>query len=487
MLIVVVLPIIMVYLCIHAMGFFQARNLKSDYAISGVGDVYSGASVQIFNTLTATTWAEIDRAVSENPDRMQDPEFQHLLNEQLTGRLSSLLIFKDKELIFCGDSLMSEDEILALIPFGKIIAEGADHGSIFLQGQDKLIQEKDFTFNDGTSGSVFIMTTVSALIPQMKNMFRTLLILVTILLILVALGLVAWVYRDILNPLDELKRATMEIKEGNLDYELKIQDKNEIGQLCMDFEEMRQRLKDNAEEKIRSDRENKELISNISHDLKTPITSIKGYVEGIMDGVAASPERLDKYIRTIYNKANDMDRLIDELTFYSKIDTNKIPYSYTKININDYFTDCVEEIGMDLEAQNISVSFFDYTESPITVIADPEQLKRVINNIISNSVKYMDKKNGVINIRLKDEGDFVHIELEDNGKGIAARDLPNIFERFYRTDSSRNSSKGGSGIGLSIVRKIVEDHGGRIWATSKENIGTVMHIVLRKYTEVIYE
>ena len=284
-----------------------------------------------------------------------------------------------------------------------------------------------------------------------------------------------------------MKKATNEIKEGNLDYELAIGERDEIGGLCMDFEEMRQRLRDNAEEKLQYEQENKELIRNISHDLKTPITAIKGYVEGIMDGVASSPEKLDKYIRTIYNKANDMDKLIDELTFYSKIDTNKIPYVFAKININAYFEDCVEELGLELGAKNIDLGFFDYTEEPVTVIADAEQLKRVINNIISNSVKYLDKKRGIINIRLRDEGDFVQIEIEDNGKGIAARDLPNIFERFYRTDSSRNSSRGGSGIGLSIVKKIVEDHGGRIWATSKESIGTVMHIVLRKHQEVVYE
>ena len=121
------------------------------------------------------------------------------------------------------------------------------------------------------------------------------------------------------------------------------------------------------------------------------------------------------------------------------------------------------------------------------VIADAEQLRRVVNNIIGNSAKYMDKKKGIINIRLKDVGDFVQIEIEDNGKGIAAKDLPYIFDRFYRTDSSRTSSTGGSGIGLSIVRKIIEDHGGKIWATSKENTGTVMCFVLRKYQEVINE
>ena len=221
--------------------------------------------------------------------------------------------------------------------------------------------------------------------------------------------------------------------------------------------------------------------------MKTPITAIKGYVEGILDGVASSPEKLDKYILTIYHKANDMDRLIDELTFYSKIDTNKIPYTFAKINVAEYFGDCVEEVGLDLDARGIELGYFNYVDKDVVIIADAEQMKRVINNIIGNSIKYMDKKRGIINIRIRDVGDFIQVGIEDNGRGIAVKDLPNIFDRFYRTDSSRNSSKGGSGIGLSIVKKIIEDHGGRIWATSKEGIGTEIHFVLRKYQEVIQE
>ena len=110
-------------------------------------------------------------------------------------------------------------------------------------------------------------------------------------------------------------------------------------------------------------------------------------------------------------------------------------------------------------------------------------MKRVINNIVGNSIKYIDKKKGIIDIRILDEVDSIRVEIEDNGKGISPKDLPNIFERFYRTDASRNSSKGGSGIGLSIVKKIIEDHGGYIWATSKEEEGTCLHFVIRKYRE----
>ena len=258
-------------------------------------------------------------------------------------------------------------------------------------------------------------------------------------------------------------------------------------ELCRSFEDMRQRLKDNAEEKIRDEKENRVLISNIAHDLKTPITAVKGYAEGIMDGVANTPEKLDKYIRTIYNKANEMDTLINELTLYAKIDTNRIPYNFAKINATEYFDDCIEEIGLDLESRKIGLAYYNYVDNDVLIIADPEQLRRVIHNIVGNSIKYMNKSQGMINIRVKDVGDFIQVEIEDNGRGISAVDLPYIFDRFYRADASRNSATGGSGIGLSIVKKIIEDHGGKIWATSKEDTGTVMYFVLRKYQEVYNE
>ena len=331
------------------------------------------------------------------------------------------------------------------------------------------------------------MSRYSRTTASIREFLGEMLVSVILIMAMTCSFLMAWIYRSILTPIETLKKATRNIRDGNLDFEVEIGDDDEIGELCADFEEMRIRLKESTEEKVVFDSQNKELISNISHDLKTPITAIKGYVEGIMDGVANTPEKMDRYIHTIYNKANDMDRLIDELTFYSKIDTNKIPYTFSKINVSQYFRDCVEEVGLDMEARGIELGYFNYVDEDVVVIADAEQMKRVINNIISNSVKYLDKKKGIINIRIKDDGDFIQVEIEDNGKGIAAKDLPNIFDRFYRTDSSRNSSQGGSGIGLSIVRKIIEDHGGRIWATSKEGIGTEVHFVLRKYQEVVQE
>ena len=319
---------------------------------------------------------------------------------------------------------------------------------------------------------------------QVRLIAKDVLFTATVILVFTALSIGLWIYRSIATPLVKLKKATQNIKEGNLDFVLEVEGDDEFSELCRDFEEMRKRLKESAEEKVLLDKENKELISNISHDLKTPISAVKGYVEGIMDGVADTPEKMDRYVKTIYNKTNEMDHLINELTFYSKIDTNRIPYTFSKLNVEDYFSDCAEEVGLELETRGIELVYANYVESGVQVIADGEQIRRVIHNIISNAIKYMDKPKGIIQIRVKDVGDFIQVEIEDNGKGIAAKDLPSIFDRFYRTDVSRNSSKGGSGIGLSIVKKILEDHGGKVWATSRLGIGTIMYFVLRKYQEV---
>lgn len=351
----------------------------------------------------------------------------------------------------------------------------------FSQSQSRQIQTE--IGEDGEIYDISIAESANSN-ARINLMAKDLFFTAFVILIFTALAVGLWIYRSIATPLVKLKKATQNIKDGNLDFVLDVQGNDEFAELCQDFEEMRRRLKESTEEKSLIEKENKELISNISHDLKTPITAVKGYVEGIMDGVADTPEKMVRYVRTIYNKTNEMDYLINELTFYSKIDTNRIPYTFSKLNVEDYFGDCAEEVGLEMETKGIELVYANYVENNVLVIADGEQIRRVIHNIISNAIKYMDKSRGIIQIRIKDVGDFIQVEIEDNGKGIGPKDLPYIFDRFYRTDVSRNSSKGGSGIGLSIVKKILEDHGGKVWATSREGIGTIMYFVLRKYQEV---
>lgn len=322
-------------------------------------------------------------------------------------------------------------------------------------------------------------------LPDFKNLVVDVMISVILILFFTAAILVIWTYSGIISRLRQLNKAAENIRDGNLDFSIDTKGHDEISELSESFEAMRKRLQMNAQEKLDAEQEHRMLISNIAHDLKTPITAIKGYSEGILDGVADTPEKQERYLKTIYNKANEMNTLINELTLYSNIDTNKIPYNFHKLNVKDYFTDCMEELDMDLENQHMQLTFFNYVDEDTLMIADPEQLGRVIHNIIGNAIKYMRAEEpSFISMRIKDVGDFIQVEIEDNGKGISNKDLPYIFDRFYRADASRNSAAGGSGIGLSIVKKIIEDHGGKIWATSKENVGTVMYFVLRKYQEV---
>lgn len=482
---ITVVPIALFYIAVVGLTRYQGRTFQKTYGLSEQIDLLTGNSTQVFNRMTQAIQIKIQKVAIENPGRFEDIEYLDLINQELEKKYSYLIVRRENTIEYSGSP---EGETLKeiLSPYGEY--DAGISGGFYMDGeQQHLIKQIDFLYPDEQKGTLFIVTNVGEYVPEIKSMISELLLAAVLIICFTGGILVMWVYRSILQPLHKMQEATKQIRDGNLDFTLDVDNDDEIGMLCQDFEEMRLRLKESADEKIQYDKESKELISNISHDLKTPITAIKGYVEGIQDGVASSPEKIGKYIRTIYNKANDMDRLIDELTFYSKIDTNKIPYNYSKINVSEYFGDCIEEVGLDMETRGIELGYFNYVDEIVTIIADAEQMKRVINNIIGNSLKYLDKKRGILNIRIKDDGDFIQIVIEDNGKGIASKDIPYIFDRFYRTDSSRNSAQGGSGIGLSIVKKIIEDHGGRIWATSKEGIGTEVHFVLRKYQEAVQE
>lgn len=483
--IITVFPMLMIYLSVIALSDYQEKSFKEAYGLTEQIELLNGNSLQVFNRLTRQSQKDIRKVLDENPDNYKDPAYLDKVNAKLNEQYAYLIVRREDTIIYYGANGEPQDASLcAQLPDFDVM-KGRMEGGIYLDGESQhLIKQMDFQFSDGAEGSVFIVSNVDDLLPEVKSMFREMLFLGVAILVVAGFTLTVWVYRSILSPLNKLQEATKQIRDGNLEFTLDVDADDEIGQLCQDFEEMRIRLKENAEEKLQYDKESKELISNISHDLKTPITAVKGYVEGIMDGVADTPEKMDRYVRTIYNKTNEMDHLINELTFYSKIDTNRIPYTFSKLNVEDYFSDCAEEIGLELETRGIQLCYANYVDRSVQVIADGEQIRRVIHNIIGNAIKYMDKAKGVIQIRVKDVGDFVQVEIEDNGKGIASKDLAYIFDRFYRTDVSRNSSKGGSGIGLSIVKKIMEDHGGKVWATSREGIGTIMYFVLRKYQEV---
>lgn len=479
---VIILPVILSVTVITAFGRYQMTVFEKTYNISGTSYTSFLNSAGLMSKLTNSTVRRMEKTAERDPDSLVDQQYLQDVNRDLKKKNAYLLVRLDGELIYEGRSM--EANLVDNLPEYGDYEASKENGFYIGDKYQILVRQVDFQTTLGGEGSLFVAMNVNQVIPELKEFIVEMIIAIFLILVLTSAVLIYGIYRGVVIPLGRMQIATQNIKDGNLDFELEVETDDEIGQLCRDFEEMRKRLKDTATESVEYDKRNKELIRNISHDLKTPITAIKGYAEGIMDGVADTPEKMERYVKTIYNKTIEMDALISELTLYSKIDSNRIPYNFNTISVAGYFGDCADELETELGARGIAFSYHNYVDARVKIIADAEQLKRVINNIVSNSEKYMDKKNKIINLRVSDVGDFVQVELEDNGKGIGAKELPYVFERFYRTDESRNSATGGSGIGLSIVKKIVEEHGGKIWAASKEGTGTVMCFVLRKYQEV---
>ncbi len=480
--IIIFVPTLLAGVAITAFCNFQMHAIEQNDGIKNASAYSIINSVQMLNRYTTSDFEKIKMAAKFTPEKLDDQEFLKELNESLSQKYSYLVVRNGKNISFNG-SHGNKNILKSLAEYGSTEPDSGT-GSYIEDKYGILVKQADFQNVNGEDSTAFIITSMEGTVPEMRRFVIGTVVAIVLILLLTAFMMIFWTYRSLITPIRKLQVAAENVRDGNLDFSVDGGGEDEIGLLCTTFEQMRQRLKDNAEEKLRNEMENKALISNIAHDLKTPITAAKGYAEGIIDGVANTPEKIDKYVRTIYNKTNEMDMLINELTLYSKIDANRIPYNFAKINVAEYFKDCVEEIGLDLEAKGIALSYYNYALADTVIIADPEQMRRVVNNIIGNSIKYMNKSEKFINIRIKDVGDFIQVEIEDNGQGIAQKDLPYIFDRFYRADASRNSATGGSGIGLSIVKKIIEDHGGKIWTTSKEDSGTTMYFVIRKYQEV---
>lgn len=480
---ITMIPTILIFSLVFGVVMLQKKIVEDKYNVDDISIYGMIDQTEIYNKITHKIYNDMVEKAETSPGDLISVDYLKKMNDKVDDKYSFVMAYKDGVNYYNGSNYTIEDMMEKYKDSIRGHSVSFDNQEIVIYDNDKYIIKKIILNYNNSEYRVYIITDMENILPQLKHMIWELLIVIITVVVLTAIVFALWIQRSVLHQLNRLTEATKRIAEGDLDFTLERTSKDEFGDLCEDFENMRSRLKENAQARIRDDEENKELISNISHDLKTPITAIKGYVEGIMDGVADTPQKMNKYIRTIYNKTNDMDKLIGELTMFSKIDTNRVTYNFTIVNVEAYFSDCVEEINVELESKNISLNYMNYVDKNTEIIADPEQLKRVINNIISNAVKYIGKKRGIVNIRINDDGEFIHVEIEDNGKGIEQKDLNYIFDRFYRTDSSRNSNQGGSGIGLAIVKKIIEVHGGRIWATSRVDIGTVIHFVIRKYYE----
>lgn len=284
--------------------------------------------------------------------------------------------------------------------------------------------------------------------------------------------------KTIVGPVQKITRGANEIANGNLDYEIDYKSTNELGQLADSFNEMRLRVKASYEEKQKANQEQKEMIAGIAHDLRTPLTSIKGYVEGLRDGIADTKEKQARYINTIYNSTCDTEKMLNDLLTISKLELGDVTLNKEKVKIDD-FINYAYEIGYDLESSDFAYEIINNTKTNPTISVDTDKFSRVIDNILSNSIKYKkpDVK-GKITLTISEYEHSVIFEIADNGMGVDKESLPRIFDTLYRADKARSNVSDGSGLGLSVCKQIVELHGGMIWARSEPGNGLAIFISL---------
>jgi signal transduction histidine kinase len=413
--------------------------------------------------------------LKQNPEIVEDASFQDYMRAKLSSFNGEMAVIKNENIIYVTKDFSKIDiERFIEVQNNHSLNKSVKVGNILYN-----IEAVPLELNDGIRGNIILLAPIGEEQQAFQKIILVLIIIFVLSFIAVNTSVSYLFSKRILKPVEFLKNAAREISSGNLDCQVVETGDQEIMELCYDFEKMRIQLRDSILAKTKYDDNRNMLVSSISHDLKTPITSIKGYVEGILDGVANTPEKLDSYLRTVYSKAELIDLLIDDLLLYSKLDLNQLPFDFEKTDAAEYFKYCIFDSAVELDKTNIKISLENSLKGVRYITIDRERMRRVIMNIIDNSRKYMNREAGRITISLRETNLSIVIEIRDNGVGIDKDDVNKIFDRFYRGDSARTGTQG-TGLGLAIAKEIVEGHKGRIWAISHGDDGTSILISLAK-------
>lgn len=300
------------------------------------------------------------------------------------------------------------------------------------------------------------------------------------LFVVLSFFFIQFISRFFYKPLKSIENKVNSIKEGKISDPLNYTRKDEIGDVFLALNEMEKEINDSREFQREYEEKRNELLANISHDLKTPMTAIRGYVDGINDGVANTPEKLEKYMTIISSYVRDMDSLIDDLTLLSNLDIDINSMNFESVLFKEYIDDCTYELDFEMKEYGIEFDYSVNIASDSKVFMDRDKIKRVINNIITNAIKFTEKDMGKIEIKVDEDDNYICVSIRDNGLGIESGKVDKIFERFYRVDESRNSETGGSGLGLSIAKQIIEKHSGIIAANSEFGVYTDIYFKLKK-------
>lgn len=282
----------------------------------------------------------------------------------------------------------------------------------------------------------------------------------------------------IFKPMESLRQGLDEVANGNYDFKVEYDRPSDLGFLIASFNEMTARL--SAAEKVQAEYEanRRALVANISHDLKTPLTSIRGYVEALLEGAPATAENADRYLQTIHHNIIYVNRLIDDLFLFSKLDMEKLEFAFEAVPVRAFMDDLLEEYKFDFAERGIGFAYAAELAADCRALLDGKRLRQAVGNILGNAVQHGPEKGLAIAARLYRQGADACLAISDNGPGIPADKLPHIFDRFYRVAGERPKNYASTGLGLAIAKELVEAHGGRITAASAAGGGTTFTVTL---------
>lgn len=289
-----------------------------------------------------------------------------------------------------------------------------------------------------------------------------------------------WISKSILQPLKLLSAGTKEIREGNLDVGIQYHKKDEFGDVCRDFESMREYLKESVQQRLEDEKSRKELITGISHDLRTPLTSISGYLDGLQDGIADTPEKKQRYLQAIKVRTGTMLNLVESLSEYSRLDRG-FRYHMETVDLKNYIEQYLEQGKADAFQQKIETEL-NCGKGIFETNLDRKEFKRVFDNLFTNTVKYRERDSSRVLISLKriPEDDWIELIYQDDGPGVPKESLGQLFDSFYRVDGARNKMETGSGIGLAVVKEIILGHDGRVHAENRGGLAIIIQLPVKK-------
>lgn len=332
----------------------------------------------------------------------------------------------------------------------------------------------------GAAYRILLLGSVQAVSYTSLKVAAVLAVLVLLCAVLAAIlltnrFLTRFVIRRVTGPLDLLADGVREIRDGNLEHRIEYDSDDEFASVCAAFNEMAERLAASVEQSLRHEQSRKELLAGISHDLRSPLTSIRAYVEGLLDGVARTPEMQRRYLQTVRTKAEDIDRMVSQLFLFSKMELDEYPVHPQHLRLDE----AVQELVCTAETDHPDLTVTADTV-PAAVCADPDELRRILRNIADNSRKYKVKPVGMLHISLKTTENDCILSLTDDGPGVPPAVCGKLFDVFYRSDPARRNPAGGSGLGLAIAAKAVQRMGGTIRAENAETGGLRIIITLPK-------